>query len=48
MPSMFPLLAVALLVWAGLFTFLFVVDRKVTALEHKLDALNTHRTGREV
>ena len=48
MPSMFPLLAVALLVWAGLFAFLFVVDRKVTALESKLDALNGRREGRRV
>ena len=35
--SMLPLLAVALLIWAGVYAFLFVVERKVTALERKLD-----------
>jgi hypothetical protein len=37
---MLPLLAVALLIWAGVMTYLFVVERKVSTLERKLDELN--------
>ena len=38
MSEMFPLLAVALLIWAGVFGFIFVVDRKVRDLERRVNA----------
>lgn len=38
MGEMFPLLVVALLIWAGVFGFIFVVDRKVKALEERVNA----------
>lgn len=37
MQSMVPLLLVALVVWAGVFAFIFAVDRKVAALERRLE-----------
>ena len=43
MPSMLPLLFVALLIWGGILVFLFVVDRKVSSLEQKLEALSGSR-----
>jgi hypothetical protein len=43
MTSMTPLLVVALLVWGGILSFLFVVDRKVSSLERKVDALHLRR-----
>lgn len=36
--AMLPLLITALIVWAGLFAFLLVVDGRVRALERRLDA----------
>jgi len=35
--SMLPLLAVALLMWAGVFLFMLAVDRRVRSLEQSLD-----------
>ena len=40
-PSMFPLLLTALLIWAGVFAFVFGLERKVAALEKRLAALPT-------
>ena len=37
--SMLPLLIVALLVWAGVFVFLWVVDRRVAALEARANRM---------
>ena len=36
MPSMMPLLLVALLVWGGVFAFIFAVDRRVRELERRV------------
>ena len=33
---MMPLLAVALVIWAGVFAFTVMLDRKVSALERKI------------
>jgi CcmD family protein len=33
--AMIPLLAVALVVWAGVFAFTVALERRVRALEHK-------------
>jgi CcmD family protein len=41
MPSMLPLLLVALLVWAGVFAFIFAVDRRVRDLERRVSARQT-------
>lgn len=38
-PSMFPLLLTALLIWAGVFAFVFGLERKVAALEKRVAAL---------
>jgi CcmD family protein len=38
---MFPLLLVALLVWAGIFAFIFGVDRKLSALEKQVSQNDT-------
>ena len=35
--NLLPLAIVALLVWAGVFAFTFFVDRKITAIEKRLD-----------
>jgi CcmD family protein len=43
MSSMLPLLIVALIVWAGVFAFIFGVDRKVSALERRLEELRRDR-----
>lgn len=37
MESLVSLLAVALLIWAGVFAFLWSVDRRVRALERRLE-----------
>ena len=36
MSTMLPLLIVALLVWAGVFAFIFAVDKKITAIEKRI------------
>ena len=36
MSNMLPLLIVALLVWAGVFAFIFAVDKKITAIEKRI------------
>jgi CcmD family protein len=38
---MMPLLLVALLVWAGVFAFIFAVDRRVRDLERRVAARQT-------
>jgi len=39
-PSMFPLLLTALLIWTGVFAFIFGLERKVAALEKRVAALS--------
>ena len=46
MPSMMPLLLVALLVWAGVFAFIFTVDRRVRDLERRVAARQTPEEAR--
>lgn len=41
--SMLPLLIVALLVWFGVWGFTFMLDRKVSALERRLEDLRQER-----
>jgi hypothetical protein len=40
MTGMMPLLITALLVWAGVFAFLFAVDRKISAVEKRINSRN--------
>jgi hypothetical protein len=44
-PDMMPLLIVALLVWAGVFAFLFAVDRKITAVEKRINSRQNEGRG---
>jgi CcmD family protein len=37
MTDMLPLLIVALLVWAGVFAFIFSVDRKISDIEKRIN-----------
>jgi CcmD family protein len=46
MSAMLPLLIVALLIWAGVFIFMLSIDRKVSALERRLN-INERRGGKE-
>lgn len=43
--GMLPLLAVALIVWAGIWAFVYSLDRKVVALERKLDEVRRGSGG---
>lgn len=43
--SMLPLLAVALLIWAGVWLFVFALDRKVSALEKRVDEVRATVLG---
>jgi len=48
--SLFPLLAIALILWFGVFAFMFGVDRRVARLEQRLADVQRRRdearTGR--
>ena len=46
--TMLPLLAVALLIWAGVYAFLFVVERKVVSLERKIVELQDRAKGAQL
>jgi CcmD family protein len=51
MGPMTPLLIVALVVWAGLFAYFLYIDRRVSALEKKLEerriGLSSQNSGEE-
>lgn len=48
MNEMMPLLLAALLVWAGLFSFLMALEARVRALEARLDMRSDDTSGDEV
>ena len=43
--AMIPMLLVALLIWAGLFAFIFGVDRRLTTLEKRLPEDTADKKG---
>ena len=45
--SLMPLLAVALLIWFGVFAFMMFVDRRVTALEKRVEDIQKNPRGRQ-
>ncbi len=45
--SLMPLLSVALLIWFGVFAFTMFVDRRVSALEKRVEDVQRHLRERQ-